>query len=113
MGHLKEMAQNVTMEIFGSSVPLLDGSMEYAKMGLICGGSYKNRNFLKPFVSGDGIDEDLAMIFFDEQTSGGLVFSVSEKDASAVVKELVDVGYEDAAIIGGCVKKEDKTVKVV
>ncbi|HOI83493.1 MAG TPA: selenide, water dikinase SelD, partial [Campylobacterales bacterium] len=85
MGHLSEMAKGVTMEIFGSSVPLLDGSMEYAKMGLICGGSYKNRNFLKPLLSYDGVDDDLAMILFDAQTSGGLVFSVSEKDATAAV----------------------------
>jgi len=113
VGHLKEMAQNVTMEIFASSVPLLDGSMEYAKMGLICGGSYKNRNFLKPFLSIDGIDEDLAMILFDAQTSGGLVFGVSEKDADAALSELIDEGYEDAAIIGRCIQKEEKTVKVV
>lgn len=113
MGHLKEMAQSVTMEIFGSSVPLLEGSMEYAKSGLICGGSYKNRNFLKPFVSVDGIDEDLAMILFDAQTSGGLVFSVNEKEATVVVKELIDAGYEDAAIIGRCIQKEEKTVKAV
>jgi selenide,water dikinase len=113
MGHLKEMAQNVTMEIFSSSVPLLDGSIEYAKMGLICGGSRKNRNFLKPFISHDGIDEDLSMILFDAQTSGGLVFSVNEKDAAVAVRELIDAGYEDAAIIGRCIRKEEKTVKVV
>lgn len=113
MGHLSEMAKGVTMEIFGSSVPLLEGSMEYAKMGLICGGSYKNRNFLKPMLSYDGIDEDLAMIFFDAQTSGGLVFSVNEKDATAAVSELIDMGYENAAVIGKCIQKEEKAVKVV
>lgn len=113
MGHLSEMAKGVTMEIFGSSVPLLDGSMEYAKMGLICGGSYKNRNFLKPLLSYDGVDDDLAMILFDAQTSGGLVFSVSEKDATAAVNELIDIGYENAAIIGRCIQKEGKAVKVV
>lgn len=112
MGHLSEMAKGVTMEIFGSSVPLLDGSMEYAKMGLICGGSYKNRNFLKPLLSYDGADEDLAMILFDAQTSGGLVFSVSEKDATAAVNQLIDMGYENAAIIGRCIQKEGKAVKV-
>ncbi len=113
MGHLSEMAKGVTMEIFGSSVPLLEGAMEYAKMGLICGGSYKNRNFLKPLLSYDGIDEDLAMILFDAQTSGGLVFSVDEKYMMDAVKELNDVGYENAAIIGRCIKKEEKAVKVV
>lgn len=113
MGHLSEMAKGVTMEIFGSSVPLLEGSMEYAKMGLICGGSYKNRNFLKPMLSYDGIDEDLAMIFFDAQTSGGLVFSVNEKDATAAINELIDMGYENAAVIGKCIQKEEKAVKVV
>lgn len=113
LGHLSEMAKGITIEIFSSSVPLLEGSIEYAKMGLICGGSYKNRNFLKPMLSYNGIDEYLAMIFFDAQTSGGLVFSVNEKDATAVVSELIDMGYENAAVIGKCIQKEEKAVKVV
>ncbi|MDD3466094.1 MAG: selenide, water dikinase SelD [Campylobacterales bacterium] len=113
MGHLSEMAKNITMIIDSSKVPLLDGAMEYAKMGLVCGGSHKNRKFLQPILSYDNIDEDLMMILFDAQTSGGLVFSLDEKNAKDALSQLIDNGYEDAAIIGQCVQKEDVSVKVV
>lgn len=112
LGHLSEMSRDVSIEIFSSSIPLLSGSMKYAKMGLICGGSYKNRNFLASKIEMGNIDEELKMILFDAQTSGGLVFAVNERYANEAIKELVDAGYAKSAVIGVCKQKGERDLIV-
>jgi len=112
LGHLSEMSKDVTIELHSSSVMLLEGAMKYAQMGLICGGSYRNRNFLMPKIEMGQIDETLQMILFDAQTSGGLVFCVEEKQANAVIKELTDAGYTKSSIIGVCYDKQEKDLIV-
>lgn len=110
MGHLCEMAQNVSIELFSGDIPLLSGAMEYAKKGLICGGSRKNRRFLAPKIDMGEIDEELKSLLFDAQTSGGLVFAVKESVANKALRELIDAGCEKSAIIGRCIQKEEKSL---
>lgn len=113
LGHLSEMSRDVTIELFSTEIPLLKGAMNYAKMGLICGGSYKNRQFLTNKIEENSIDADLMMLLFDAQTSGGLVFSVDEKYVNNVLKELVDLGYGSSAVIGVCLQKGSKDIRIV
>lgn len=91
LGHATEMAQasNVTLEIFASDCPLLPGVVEFAKMGMIPGGAYNNRQHVGDSVTfAANVPRELQDILFDPQTSGGLLISVAESDAEQMLKQL-------------------------
>ncbi len=113
LGHLSEMSRDITMEIDSNAINLLEGSMKYAKIGYICGGSRRNRQFILPKIEmAETIDEELKMIMFDAQTSGGLVFTVPQSEAENTIRELKDCGYEKSSIIGICHKKGEKSILI-
>lgn len=82
-GHGSEMGEGsgVTLEISLRSLPIQEEAPEYARMGLVPEGSYRNREFLKGKIfvrAGASWAED---ILFDPQTSGGLLVSMTEEEA--------------------------------
>jgi selenide,water dikinase len=106
LGHACEMAAGSAwnLRIDAASVPLLPSAREYASMGLVPEGTYRNREFRLRFVSNhQGIDPDLLNVLFDPQTSGGLLAAVPAETADAVRRELAAEGIT-AAIIGDTVK---------
>lgn len=110
-GHSMEMAEgsDVTVEIWMNQLPLQSHTLEYARMGLIPAGAYRNRSFTEDRIEIDqGISEELQDIFFDPQTSGGLLISVTPKTAEAILKEFTESGMETAYGIIGCVKAPEK-----
>lgn len=110
LGHLSEMLNDkIEFEIFSKNVPVLADAIEFANMGIIPEGSYKNRNFCR-----DLIDGEADIIFFDAQTSGGLILAVSQKDANLAVKRLKNAGYESTSIIGSVLpKSSQKPIKFI
>ncbi len=102
-GHLLEMVgdENIQVIIEASSLPVLPGVREYAETGLIPAGLYRNRDFAGERCRiGQSVVQYLADIFFDPQTSGGLLFSMAEGDAEKALKSLHSEGMADARIIG-------------
>jgi len=103
LGHACEMieGEDVGMVIYSSAVPVLPGTEEYATMGLIPGGTIRNRDFRLPMIerAADISDEQL-LILFDAQTSGGLLISVPHTEADALLKSLHEQGVKEARIIG-------------
>lgn len=86
LGHLSELcAGGVTAEIDPAKVPLIDPCVaEFAAMGLLPEGLYRNRRYAQPFVENeDQISRVLADLLYDPQTSGGLLLSVAPEDAPA------------------------------
>jgi len=103
MGHACEMIERsgVGMRIFASRVPVFGEALAYARMGLIPGGAYRNREFRAPMIDmGPGVDESLGHVLFDPQTSGGLLIVLPGPDAVDLLKQLHDAGTGEAAIIG-------------
>ena len=90
LGHCYEMAKasNVDIELDSSSINMFPSSLEYARMGILARGVYANREFVGDAVCFENVGQDVADVLFDPQTSGGLLISVSEKDATALFKEL-------------------------
>lgn len=114
-GHSIEMADGsrVTIEFFMSELPIQAAALEYAKMGLIPEGAYKNRSFAGSRVQAEEVEECLQDIFFDPQTSGGLLISVTKETAESIMKSLQKAGMEqDAAVIGRVVAREDVRVRL-
>ena len=99
-GHSLEMAKGSekTLCISLGSVPVVKGALEYASMGLIPAGAYRNREFTEEdccfnWKMGErGLSHgDLPAredIMFDPQTSGGLLLSVAPEDADAALRRL-------------------------
>ncbi len=78
-GHALEVARasKVSLEFWLESIPFLDRAVELAGMGLVPEGSYANRNFCAQAVrAGEGLDPVRQDIFFDAQTSGGMLLAV-------------------------------------
>jgi len=103
LGHASEMIEgsDVGMVIWSSAVPFFPEAGEYAKMGLVPGGLYRNRDFRRGMVEiKPQVPDHLACVLFDPQTSGGLLISVPDSEAELLVRRMREEGVPDAAIIG-------------
>jgi selenide, water dikinase len=111
LGHLRHIAHGSSLEavIGARRVPLLTGALEAATLGLIPGGSKRNRRYVDPHLRGAGaIDETLLTLLTDAQTSGGLLLSVAAERADALLAELGG----SAALIGELARGEPGTIRL-
>ena len=115
MGHVREMAEGsgFTAEIKADAVPILPGALEFANMGIIPAGAYRNREFIEDKVSiCETVNRAVSDILFDPQTSGGLLISLPENQAHRLLDD-IKAHTPDAAIIG-CIKaKGEHAIEVV
>ena len=103
LGHVAEMVSGMPfgIRLMSRQIPMLPEAFEYAGMGLVPAGAYKNREFRECMVDFDpSVDRLVQDILFDPQTSGGLLISVQQDRAGDLVSELKDKGIDEAAVIG-------------
>ncbi len=103
LGHIAEMVvdSKLGIEIWTDKIPIITKAIEYAGLGFVPGGTYKNRDFRKSVVDfAPSVDQSIKDIFFDPQTSGGLLISVKRESAEDLVKNLKINGINNAAVIG-------------
>lgn len=113
IGHSIEMAEgsNVSFEINVNKVPVISDAIEYAQMGLVPAGAYNNMSYFEGKVEYNNADEAYVDLFFDPQTSGGLLFSVNENDAQSILKDMQVKGLDTKfAIIGKVIEKKEKFI---
>jgi selenide,water dikinase len=80
-GHLFNVARasRVTIEIDSQSLPIFDGVEQLIELGHTTGGADKNRSFLgENFVVESRVEDWLASVVLDPQTSGGLALFSTE-----------------------------------
>jgi selenide,water dikinase len=103
MGHACEMIEDTAMGmlISAAKVPVFRDTLEMAEIGMVPGGLYRNRDFRKPWVHiAKEVDQFLADVLFDPQTSGGLLISVAPDKADLLLQKLHQSGVSRAAVIG-------------
>jgi len=89
------------LTINSASVPCFPEAREYAQMGLVPGGTSRNKDFFQKDVEiVPEVSPYLVDIFFDPQTSGGLLISVPKDRAEILMNEIGQGAGEKAAIIG-------------
>ncbi|MEL7610664.1 MAG: selenide, water dikinase SelD [Bacillota bacterium] len=90
IGHSLEMAQgsNVTLEFNVKSIDIIPEALEFARMGIIPEGAYRNRAFAEAGVDKGETPLEIEDILYDPQTAGGLLIAVHPDDADALMKEL-------------------------
>lgn len=118
IGHTLEMAKasEVVIEIDSKKVPILDGAVDMAEMGIIPEGMYKNMYHASKDVEVVGdINEAVKDVFYDPQTAGGLLVSVRADLAEELAEDMKDNGSIEAKIIGQVIEKkeEDKYIKII
>ena len=114
IGHVREVARGsgVSVRLFASKVPLLEGALECVKRGDIPGGLKANRGFAEGCVEyADDVPEDVRTLLYDPQTAGGLLISVAEADGSRLQGALHEAGVA-AEEIGVVVEKQKPLIAV-
>ena len=84
LGHAWEMASasGVGIRIDIHKIPFMDGAQEYARQWVFAGGAFDNREYFQPHMHfATEIAEEMQMLLFDPQTSGGLLMAVPKKQA--------------------------------
>ena len=110
LGHAREMAlaSSVTLEISASAVRFLPGAIEYSKAGAFSGGLKNNREFVESCVRMTAdIPAEIEALLYDPQTSGGLLLSLGEEDAKALLGQ-----RPEAYVIGRVKNYETKPIEV-
>ena len=116
LGHCAEMAEasEVTFEIHADNIALMEGAKEFAKMGLIPGGAYKNEEHFGHLIDCSEVEEVYKDLLYDPQTLGGLLFSVPEEYLNEFLCRLDEKKLETkVSVIGRVLEKQDKYIKVL
>jgi len=90
LGHVLEMAQasRVTIRIYSERLPLMPEALKLAEAGMIPAGSKANREYVQIYAAiPETVDENLVLVMFDAQTSGGLLISIPEERAELFEQE--------------------------
>lgn len=115
LGHIAEMVgeSGPGVVLYSESVPIIPEAPGYADMGMIPGGTYKNREFREHMVKiQDGVSRSVCDIMFDPQTSGGLLISVSPGSAEDLLVQLKEAGISQASVIGEVVAAPENRIEV-
>lgn len=126
MGHGLEMAQGsgLTMHIKANDVKYHSDALEFAEMGFIPAGAYRNRDYAEkhvriadasetngPKAGNTCVSRALQDIFYDPQTSGGLLIAVAQKDAAKLYGELSS-SMDGVSIVGYMGRQEDHAIVI-
>ncbi len=103
LGHAAEMAEGTEVGLVFDSrkVPFFPQAKEFADMGMVPGGTQRNREYRKSVVDvAATVPQYLSDILFDPQTSGGLLMSLPESRAKELVEMMHQEGIDQAEIVG-------------
>ncbi|AOT72784.1 selenide, water dikinase SelD [Geosporobacter ferrireducens] len=109
IGHAYEMAKAsaVSLIIESEKIPIMEGAVQYAEMGLIPAGTYANKKYIEEKVHmSQNLSQVMEDILYDPQTSGGLLIAVDKENASALADLLKDSLDLPFAIVGEVVTKK-------
>ena len=115
LGHCVEMASasGVTFELNVRDIAYFDDAVDYAKMGLIPAGAYKNRGYSIDKVETGSVEEHYLDLLYDPQTSGGLLISVAEENLAEMMGDFRQAGMDTkVAVIGRVAEKSDRLIRL-
>jgi len=114
LGHAREMAagSKVSLMLDHRRVEFLPEALDFSREGFIPGGLKRNIEFIGGCVEfADEIPEEVRNLFYDPQTSGGLLLSVAASDA---LQLLAALGERDvpAQEVGEVIEKTKPLIRV-
>jgi len=108
IGHLSEIVvqSGVTAEIYADQVPLFDGVVDYIRKEMISCALRRNKEYASQYLEvAKNISQEMENVFYDPQTSGGLLIAIGEEQGEGLLSRLKKKGIKDAAIIGKVISK--------
>ncbi len=102
LGHLSELtnASGLSAELWAAAVPFWPQALEFAAEAIVPGGAYRNATYLKKQVDfHPSISEEMRTLFFDPQTSGGLLMAVP-REMAANLEGRLEAAQVEYSIIG-------------
>ena len=115
LGHIVEMVKDsgLGIRIHAESIPILPETLNYAGMGLMPAGAYKNREFYELFVKmAPTVGRLVQDVLYDPQTSGGLLICLDRDNADGLLQSLKEKGVHGAAMIGEVVSDPKEKIIV-
>jgi selenide,water dikinase len=115
LGHTREMAigSGVSMRLDHARVAYLPGAVEAARGGFFSGGLKNNREFIESCVGfSAGVADEFRALFFDPQTSGGLLVSLAPEAAKAALAAF-ERRKIPARAIGEVITKRSPLIEIV
>ena len=115
LGHLSEMIRGngFGMIVYAGKVPYFPEAKKFAGMGMVPGGTYRNKDFFSQWIRFDStVPQYLQDILFDPQTSGGLLISVPRGKADSLLFQLRGKNIHEAVIIGEVVAEPKEKIIV-
>ena len=115
IGHVRELAiaSGVQIRLYIPDIPMLEGALECIDRGCIPGGTHNNRKFAEKDVEYiSEVSERTKSVLFDPQTAGGLLMSVSDKDAGHLLHRLQEQGVR-ASEIGDVVSQDRDAARIL
>jgi len=102
LGHtLESTRDDITYLIESSNVPIMNQVKELCEQNIVPGGSKRNMKYLEDKISYDpSISNTTKQILCDAQTSGGLLIAIDKNDAIEYLKEIEELSFGYASIIG-------------
>jgi len=117
IGHLNEMLtkNNLGAELWINDIPVIDGLDKYISLGMIPGGTLKNKEIYSCSVEKkQGISSELEIVLYDAQTSGGLLLSVKPEEAETAKELLYQQGFTSSQTIGKVIKvSSGRKIKII
>jgi selenide,water dikinase len=120
LGHAREMAlgtdaipgSRVSLEFDHRAIEALPGSLEAARAGFLAGGLKNNIEFLCGCVQfDDAVPEEIRMLLYDPQTSGGLLVALAP-DAVGAALDALEKRNVRAHVIGRVLPKNGPLIRV-
>lgn len=114
-GHCVEMASasDVTFELNVHEIAYFEDALEYAQMGLVPAGAYKNRQYSAGQVDMGNVEEHFIDLLYDPQTSGGLLVSVPPEDVEKMMLDFEKKGMDTkVSVIGKVLERGEKLIRL-
>jgi selenide,water dikinase len=91
----------------------MEDAIDFAKMGLIPAGAYKNRGYSIKMVETGSVEEHYLDLLYDPQTSGGLLISVSPDNLQEMLADFARAKMDTTvSVIGRVAPKSDKWIRL-
>lgn len=112
-GHALEMAEGSgkTLILESEQIPVMMGAGDYAQMGLIPAGAYRNRDYAGERVESRIAGSWMEDVIYDPQTSGGLLLAVHPEDGEKLLSQLSALELKSALI--GTVTEKKKAALIL
>jgi selenide,water dikinase len=96
--HIALEAAGRSAELEAGAIPILPGTLELARSGMIPSGTRSNHEFVSPHVDWGELDEVEQLVLADAQTSGGLLIAIADANRSALEDGLAARGIQSSRV---------------